>query len=67
MSHTLKSLKLLVGLLALLLLPALSGCNTARGIGEDVSAAGHAMSGTAEKAEEQMTGEPDKPKEGTTP
>jgi predicted small secreted protein len=66
MSHTLKSLKLLIGLLALLSLPALGGCNTARGMGEDVQAAGHAMSGTAEKAEEAMTGEPDKPKEGTT-
>jgi Entericidin EcnA/B family len=35
-------------------------------MGEDVQAAGHAMSGTAEKAEEKITGEPDKPKEGTT-
>jgi entericidin B len=66
MSHTLKSLKLFIGLLALLSLPALSGCNTARGIGEDVEAAGHAVSGTAEKTEEKITGEPDEPKEGTT-
>jgi predicted small secreted protein len=60
------TLKLLIGLLALLVLPSLSACNTARGMGEDVQAAGHAMSGTAEKAEEKITGEPDKPKEGTT-
>jgi predicted small secreted protein len=53
------TLKLLIGLLALLLLPSLSACNTARGVGEDVSAAGNAMSGTAEKTEEKM-------KEGTT-
>jgi entericidin B len=32
----------------------LSGCNTARGMGEDVSAAGDAMSGTAEKTEEEI-------------
>jgi predicted small secreted protein len=66
MSHTLKSLELLIGLLALLSLPALSACNTARGVGEDVQAAGHAMSSTAEKTEEKITGEPDKPKTGTT-
>ena len=31
-----------------------SGCNTMRGMGEDVSAAGGAMSGTAEATEEKM-------------
>jgi entericidin B len=60
------TLKLLIGLLALLALPSLSACNTARGMGEDVSAAGKAMSGTAEKTEEKITGEPDEPKEGAT-
>jgi entericidin B len=60
------TLKLLIGLLALLLLPSLSACNTARGMGEDVEAAGKAVSGTAEKTEEKITGEPDEPKEGTT-
>jgi predicted small secreted protein len=60
------TLKLLIGLLALLLLPSLSACNTARGVGEDVSAAGKAMSGTAEKTEEKIQGESDQPKEGTT-
>jgi predicted small secreted protein len=59
------ALKLTIGLLAILVLPSLSACNTARGMGEDVSAAGHAMSGTAEDVEDKMTGE-DKPKEGTT-
>lgn len=33
-----------------------SGCNTMRGMGEDVSAAGSAMSGTAEKTEEKIEG-----------
>jgi entericidin B len=28
---------------------ALSACNTARGAGEDVSAAGHAVTGTSER------------------
>jgi entericidin B len=60
------ALKLMIGLLAVLALPSLSACNTARGMGEDVSAAGNAMSGTAEDVEDKMTGE-DKPKEGTTP
>jgi entericidin B len=60
------ALKLMIGLLAVLALPSLSACNTARGMGEDVSAAGKAMSGTAEDVEDKMTGE-DKPKEGTTP
>jgi predicted small secreted protein len=32
----------------------LSGCNTARGMGEDVSAAGGAMSDTAEDTEEEI-------------
>lgn len=30
------------------------GCNTMRGMGEDVEAAGGAMAGTAEKTEEKM-------------
>ena len=31
-----------------------SGCNTMRGMGEDVGAAGDAMAGTAEDTEEKM-------------
>ena len=63
MSHT---LKLLIGLLAVLALPSLSACNTARGMGEDVEAAGKAMSGTAQDVENKVTGdETEKPK-GTT-
>jgi entericidin B len=65
MSDMLKSLKLLIGLLALLSLPALSACNTARGMGEDVQAAGEAMSGTAEEVEEDVSGEPDEPEDAT--
>jgi predicted small secreted protein len=34
-----------------------SGCNTMRGMGEDVSAAGGAVAGTAEKTEEKMEDE----------
>ena len=50
--------KLLIGLLAVLALPSLSACNTARGMGEDVEAAGKAMSGTAQDVEDKVTGEP---------
>ncbi len=49
------------GILGLLLMPALfglttltSGCNTVKGMGEDVSAAGGAMSEGAEKTEDKM-------------
>ena len=63
MPHT---LKLLIGLLALAVLPSLSACNTARGMGEDVQAVGEAMSGTAEEVEEDISGEPDRPATGTT-
>jgi predicted small secreted protein len=60
MSH---GLKLLIGLMALLALPSLSACNTARGMGEDVQAAGRAMSGTAQDVENKVTGdETEKPK-----
>jgi entericidin A len=59
-------LKLLIGPLALLVLPSLSACNTARGFGEDMQALGRAMSGTAEEAKEDMSGEPDEPEASTT-
>ncbi|MDA8252580.1 MAG: entericidin A/B family lipoprotein [Rhodospirillales bacterium] len=36
-------------LLALPLLALLAGCNTVAGAGEDLSAAGHAITNTAEK------------------
>jgi predicted small secreted protein len=52
------------GILGLLLMPALlgltlltSGCNTVRGAGEDVSAAGSAMSSGAQKTEDKMKGD----------
>lgn len=60
-----RTLKLLIGLLALLVVPSLSACNTARGMGEDVQAVGRAMSGTAEEVKEDMSGEDDEA-EGTT-
>ena len=45
----------LFGLIALFfMMSVLSGCNTMRGMGEDVEAAGGAMSGTAEDVEEDM-------------
>jgi predicted small secreted protein len=62
MTHT---CKLLMFLLALLALPSLSACNTARGMGEDVQAAGRAMSGTAQDVEDKVTGE-EKPKSTTS-
>jgi predicted small secreted protein len=52
MSHL---VKLLIGLLALLALPSLSACNTARGFGQDMQALGRAMSGTAEEVEEDIS------------
>jgi predicted small secreted protein len=42
----------LTGLLLMVLV--LSGCNTMQGMGEDVEAAGSAMSDTAEDVEEDM-------------
>ena len=49
------------GMLGLLLMPALfgltlltSGCNTMKGAGEDVSAAGSAMSTGAQKTEDKI-------------
>jgi predicted small secreted protein len=43
------------GLMALFLMAlVLSGCNTVEGMGEDVEAAGGAMSDTAEDVEEDM-------------
>ena len=62
-----RTLKLLIGLLALLVLPSLSACNTARGMGEDVQALGRAMSGTAEDVEEDISGKADAPAQTTTP
>jgi predicted small secreted protein len=32
-----------------------TGCNTIRGLGEDVEAAGGALAGTAEKTEKELT------------
>ena len=56
----------LICLLALLSLPWLSSCNTARGVGEDIQALGRAMSGTAEDVEEDISGEPDTPAQAAT-
>jgi predicted small secreted protein len=45
----------LFGLIALMFMAVvLSGCNTARGMGEDIEAAGGAMSDTAEDTEEEI-------------
>ena len=41
-------------LIALLAVVGLSGCNTIGGAGEDIGAAGEAMSDTAEDVEEDM-------------
>jgi predicted small secreted protein len=71
----LSDIKVRLGLVALPTVLGLalltSGCNTMRGMGEDVQAAGGAMSGTAEsteeKIEEEMSDEEmDDDMEGTT-
>lgn len=49
----------LLGILAFGLLLMTSGCNTMRGMGEDVEAAGSGMSGAAEDTEEMMEEEID--------
>ena len=33
---------------------AMGGCNTVEGVGQDISAAGNAVSGTADDAKDQM-------------
>ena len=40
--------------LAVTLLGSLAACNTVQGVGADVSAAGHAVSKTAEKVKQGM-------------
>ena len=62
----LRAHKTVICLLALLSLPWLNACNTARGMGEDIQALGRAMSGTAEDVEEDISGEPDTPTQATT-
>ena len=44
----------LFGALALVLATSLGGCNTMEGMGEDVSAAGGAMSDSAEDVEDEI-------------
>ena len=44
----------LFGAVALVVAMSLGGCNTMRGAGEDVSAAGGAMSDTAEDVEDKI-------------
>jgi hypothetical protein len=77
MSHT---LKLLVGLLALLCLPALSACNTGADVeagvsregrtgtnqAGDAALSGEGSSGTIEEEEEGTSGEAGESAEGTT-
>jgi predicted small secreted protein len=57
----LSDVRLRLGLLAVPAILGLalltSGCNTMRGMGEDVSAAGGAVAGTAESTEEKIEGE----------
>ena len=49
----------LLGLTALGLLLVTTGCNTMRGMGEDIEAAGSCISGTAEDTEEAIEEEVD--------
>ncbi|MFW0777447.1 MAG: entericidin A/B family lipoprotein [Rickettsiales bacterium] len=41
-------------ILLMFAIPALSACNTVKGIGEDVEAAGEAITDTSEKTKEKM-------------
>jgi entericidin B len=54
-----RALGALLGLTALGLLLVTTGCNTIRGMGEDVEAAGSGISGTAEDTEEAIEEEVD--------
>jgi predicted small secreted protein len=54
LTRTPAELVLLSGLTALLMMLVLSGCNTVEGMGEDVSAAGGAMSDTADDVKDEM-------------
>jgi len=54
-----RALSALLGLTALSLLLVTTGCNTIRGMGEDVEAAGSGISGTAESTEEAIEEEMD--------
>lgn len=52
---TMRKLMYVLGAVAVLALgPVLSACNTTEGAGEDISAAGKAMSNTAEKTKQSM-------------
>lgn len=39
---------------SMLLAFVLTGCNTVKGVGKDVSSAGHAVTNTAEKAQNKL-------------
>jgi predicted small secreted protein len=54
LTRTPAELVLLSGLTALFMMLVLSGCNTVEGMGEDVSAAGGAMSDTADDVKDEM-------------
>jgi predicted small secreted protein len=54
-----RALGALFGLTALSLLLVTTGCNTMRGVGEDIEAAGSGISGTAESTEETIEEEMD--------
>jgi entericidin B len=54
-----RALGALLGLAALSLLLVTTGCNTIRGMGEDVEAAGSGIAGTAEDTEETIEEEMD--------
>ena len=54
-----RALGVLLGLTAVSLLLVTTGCNTMRGMGEDIEAAGSGISGTAESTEEELEEEID--------
>jgi predicted small secreted protein len=54
-----RALSALLGLMSVGLLLVTAGCNTMRGMGEDVEAAGSGIAGAAESTEEEMEEEID--------
>jgi predicted small secreted protein len=58
LAHVLPSPLAGVFIALLLLVLAVSGCNTISGMGEDISAAGKGIDQTSEATKEKMTGKP---------
>ena len=53
-------MKTSISILMLLVFAAMDACNTTRGLGEDVEAAGEGIQNAAEEVEEELEGGPDR-------